>query len=286
MAFETFMDKSPLGEKFSPVSQYGLDIYCDGRWFGTLVCREGQHDQWIKIDPDNEHTYTVYFPIYSPLQLKTLILDGDPPKFPPEEYPDGPVLYSAPPFQKPGKIVVYGSSITQGANASRAGLSYSSRLGRVFDLEVVNLGFSGSGKGEHEISDLMASIDDVSMYILDWGCNIWDPKEVGLFEERYAYMIQKIRERYPKVPIIYVNTQTFQGEFNDLEMKKSFEYIRNTIQSNYKKDHEAGFPCAFVEGREIIGPDDFDCTVDGAHCNDWGFTKYVDALVPVMKKFL
>jgi hypothetical protein len=286
IAFETFRPKDPIRDRFSPLSQYGLDIYCDGRWWGCLICREGLQNQWIKGDPDKEHLYTIYFPTYTPLEIRTLILEGESPKFSKEEFPDGPILSAPPSFKNPGKIVVYGSSITQGANASRPGLAYPARIGRLFDCEVINLGFSGSGKGEHEISDMMASIPDVSLYIMDWGCNIWDPKDVCLIEERYKYMITRIRQFHPNVPIIYINTQTFQGEFTDPAMKKSFEFIRHTIRHNYEQDLTKNNPCAFIDGRDIIGPDDFDCTVDGAHCNDWGFTRYIDALKPVIKTFL
>jgi lysophospholipase L1-like esterase len=285
IAFETFRPKDPLRDRFSPLSQYGLDIYCDNRWYNSLICREGSQFQWINLDGENEHDYTIYFPTYSSLEIRTLALEGEVSRFPKSDYPDGPVLSSPSAFYIPGKIVVYGSSITQGANASRPGLAYPARIGRLMNAEVINLGFSGSGKGEHEISELLAAIPEVSLYILDWGCNIWAPHEVNLIKERYPYMIRQIRKFHPHVPIIYINTQTFFGEFSDPEMAKSFKIIRETIYANYEQDRTAGNPCAFIEGRDIIGPTDWDCTVDGAHCNDWGFTRYVEAIVPHIRKF-
>ena len=39
-------------------------------------------------------------------------------------------------------ILFYGTSITHGASASRAGMTHVAQLGRLFDREVINLGFS------------------------------------------------------------------------------------------------------------------------------------------------
>ena len=45
-------------------------------------------------------------------------------------------------------VLFYGSSITQGGCASRPGNAYTSMLCRKVDAEQINLGFSGSGRGE------------------------------------------------------------------------------------------------------------------------------------------
>ena len=57
-----------------------------------------------------------------------------------------------------GPVVVYGTSITQGANASRPGMAYTNILSRRLNVEFVNLGFSGSGRGEPEVAEVIAGI--------------------------------------------------------------------------------------------------------------------------------
>nr|MDO8113384.1 SGNH/GDSL hydrolase family protein [Candidatus Sigynarchaeota archaeon] len=282
IAFELNRPPEQSMTAFSQVGQYGIDFYRDGLWMGVLAIREGYQNIWIETDVNQVHEYAVYLPTYSPLEIRTLALEGDYPGVP----EDGPEMLPPSPYKVRGRIVVYGSSITQGAFASRVGLAYPARIGRAIDAEVVNLGMAGAGKGEHEVSDLLAKISGVSMYIMDWGANIADPKEVQLIRERYAYMIDKIRKQYPKVPIIYVNPQSLMMESLTPEPKHSFEIIRDTIQKNYENEKKAGKPCAFVEGRDFIRPGDWDCLIDGAHCNDLGFDRYVTALVPVIKQFL
>ena len=44
-------------------------------------------------------------------------------------------------------ILFYGTSITQGGCASRSGMSYQAILGRILNIDFVNLGFSGNGVG-------------------------------------------------------------------------------------------------------------------------------------------
>ena len=56
-------------------------------------------------------------------------------------------------------IVFYGSSFTQGLGASRPGMAFVNIVGRMLDVPVVNLGFSGGCLMELEMSDHLAAID-------------------------------------------------------------------------------------------------------------------------------
>ena len=56
-------------------------------------------------------------------------------------------------------IVVYGTSIVQGACASRPGMAWPSILGRKMNMQVINLGFNGSGRMESSVVDLLSEID-------------------------------------------------------------------------------------------------------------------------------
>ena len=64
-------------------------------------------------------------------------------------------------------IVVYGTSIAQGACSSRPGMSWINIVRRnLSDYPVVNLGFSGNGRLEPEVLALIAEID-AEMFVLD-----------------------------------------------------------------------------------------------------------------------
>ena len=63
-------------------------------------------------------------------------------------------------------IVVYGTSIAQGACASRPGMAWTAILSRKLKQPVINLGFSGAGKLEPEVVKLVTEID-ARAFILD-----------------------------------------------------------------------------------------------------------------------
>ena len=56
-------------------------------------------------------------------------------------------------------IVFYGSSITQGGCCSRPGNNYTTMICRALDVPQVNLGFSGSARGETAMAEAIAQID-------------------------------------------------------------------------------------------------------------------------------
>ncbi len=64
-------------------------------------------------------------------------------------------------------IVMYGTSILQGASASRPGMAATNIIGRRFDREVVNLGFSANAFLDKEIAELMSEVE-ASAYVLDF----------------------------------------------------------------------------------------------------------------------
>ena len=74
-------------------------------------------------------------------------------------------------FRKSKPIVFYGTSITQGASAMRPGMAYTSLIERHLNIETINLGFSGNGKLENELGEIMAKIG-ASCYVIDCGGNL------------------------------------------------------------------------------------------------------------------
>ena len=91
-------------------------------------------------------------------------------------------------------VVFYGSSTTHGLGASRPGMAFVNIVGRMLDVPVVNLGFSGGCLLELEMSDHLAAID-ASCYVLD--C-VGDTNATTDCES----FIRNLREKRPDVPIV------------------------------------------------------------------------------------
>jgi GDSL-like Lipase/Acylhydrolase family/N-terminus of Esterase_SGNH_hydro-type len=268
--------------EFSSIGQFSLDVYCDGAFWIYLEIPPERRFIWFETDGSNSHEYTIYFPLYSEVELFSLVVENPPDE---DNGRETEIYPSDEPFLD-GKIVVYGSSITQGAYASRPGMAYPARLGRKLAFEVVNLGFGGCGKGEPNVADKLAEIQDVSLYIMDWGCNLCALDEVHLIESRYPEMIQKLNAAHPEIPILFISPQTFILEFRDESFCKAFQLIRAVILETYENAKGKGINCLYLDGQELVGPGELDKTVDGVHCNDWGFTCYIDKIEPLARKLL
>ena len=175
-------------------------------------------------------------------------------------------------------VVFYGTSITHGGCCSRPGLSFVNRVGRDLDVPVVNLGFSGSGQGELEMSEHLAAID-ASCYVLD--C-VWN-MGVHLMNERYEKFVRNLRRLRPDVPIVL-------AEGCDVYCKTEFSRSimdRNTlVRPTYEKLLGEGWKNLHFLASEDQMCDDFEGTVDGCHPNDLGMADMARAFGAVVKKAL
>lgn len=166
--------------------------------------------------------------------------------------------------QKP--VVFYGTSITHGGCASRPGLSFVNILGRDLDVPVVNLGFSGSGMMEYEMSEHLLRID-ASCYVLDclWNMGsktLESKRKRGLVEENYEPFIRNLRAKRPGVPIIMAEAcDVFGGEPNVKDI-----YTKNL----YDKLIAEGWKDLYYLPKKDMYFSDGEGTVDGCHPNDWG----------------
>jgi len=126
--------------------QTGVDLYADGVYRGTAIA-----DKEAKPGKIYEHVYfsaqprqwreaTIYLSLYMPVKVIGIGVDHE------------ARFQKAASFAIPKPVVFYGTSITQGGCASRPGMSYQAIVGRMLNIDFVNLGFSGNGKGEPEVA--------------------------------------------------------------------------------------------------------------------------------------
>ena len=180
-------------------------------------------------------------------------------------------------------IVVYGTSITQGASASRPGMIWTTLLKRKFDYPVINLGFSGSAKMENIMFDALSEID-AKIYILDYlpNCGGLDNK---VFEERLRYGIKKLRER-SQAPIILVEGQAISDNSTFLHKKYQEQHIKDSIQyAFYQEMKSKGEKNMYYISRKDLNlsAEDF---IEGVHPNDLGMRKYADAYSNVLNQII
>ncbi len=139
------------------------------------------------------------------------------------------------PTRKEKAIVIYGTSIAQGACASRPGMSWAAILGRKMDRPVINLGFNGSGRLEPPVIDLLSELD-AKIYILDCMPNLttdsW--KFLGIkngeqLKKRVLDAVRKLRIKQPNTPILLADHAGFTDALIS-DSRKEAHYTANRIQ--------------------------------------------------------
>ena len=81
-------------------------------------------------------------------------------------------------------IVFYGSSITEGGCASRVTNAYPALLSKWLNADYINLGFSGSAKGEIPVAEFIAE-QSMSAFVYDYDHNAPNPEHLAATHEAF-----------------------------------------------------------------------------------------------------
>ena len=160
-------------------------------------------------------------------------------------------------------------------------MAQSSIIGRRLERPIINLGFSGNGKMEIEMAQLLAELDP-AVYILDCLPNV-DASETKV---RTAPLVRELRKAHPETPIILVEDRSYADSYWTPSRKDRNESSRRAYKLQYEKLLSEGVTgLTYVEGNQLLREDGED-TVDGSHPTDLGFMRYADILTPIIQKVL
>lgn len=192
--------------------------------------------------------------------------------------------FSPLPARNERSIVVYGTSIAQGACASRPGMAWTAQLSRAMELPLVNLGFSGSGRLEIPIIDLMTEID-AQIFILDCMPNLtpvaW--KRLGIendinFKERIFNAVTYLRSKRKSTPILLVEHAGYSDEYVSPASKNRFQKVNKLQYEVFLQLLDEGIKNLYYLTKDEIGLQ-MDDTVDGVHPTDLGMRHYAQAYI-------
>ncbi|WP_168120022.1 SGNH/GDSL hydrolase family protein [Paenibacillus sp. HB172176] len=260
--------------------QCGVDVYLGepGRQRFLSTARFDRQQQSYEVIlyelPQGESRHvTLNLPLYQ--GVKRIMIGID----------EGSSLEAPVPYASDKKVVIYGTSITQGGCASRPGMAYPNLLSRRIPLEFINLGFSGNGRGEPEVARTISEIEDPALFVLDYEANA---VSVELYEETLPAFIRILREAHPDVPILVVSKIKFAAEFckRDL-LEKRLGMKKIALRTIEQLEKEGARQLHFFDGEQLLGEEDFyECTVDGVHPTDLGFLRMADNLSPALRQLL
>jgi hypothetical protein len=272
----TVTNKSLAAANITAIASSGLDLYArtdTGKWRWLGIGQPTFPDTTAALVtgiPATEREFMVYLPLRNGI---TSLEFG---------VPKGSTIKPGPARAAGSKpIVFYGTSITHGIGASRPGMTHVAMLGRTFNREVINLGFSGNGRMEPEVVRFVGELDP-AVFVLDCLPNM-NAQQVS---ERIAPGVKLLREARPDTPILLVEDRNIQtgflvearrtaNEANHAALRESFAALKteNVAQVYY------------LEGANLLG-DDGEGTVDGSHPTDLGFTRQAAEFERVLRPIL
>ncbi len=278
-ALQIWADYKLTGERLSgsnmtAIGASGIDLYARdeaGKWRWVGVTRPEKKDVREAIITGLKpgfREYAAYLPLYNSVEKISL---GVPPeaKFEP----------LAPRSEKP--IVFYGTSITHGASASRPGMVHTAILGRRFDRPVINLGFSGNGRMDAAVGELLVKID-AAVYVIDCLPNMG----AADVRQKCIPLVKQLRAARPDTPIVLVedrrNTNSWILPARDKHHTDNHAALKESFAA-LKKDGVKGLH--YIAGDDLLGHDAEGAT-DGSHPNDMGFVRQADIFEPVLRQAL
>lgn len=193
--------------------------------------------------------FVVNFPQYERVRAVSLGIEPD------------AVLEAPTPYAITTPIVYYGSSITQGGVASHPGTCYQNWISRRLDCDYVNLGFSGSARGEQSIRDYLKTLP-MSAFVLDYDHNAPSAEHL---EQTHSAVYKAVRESHPDIPIVMISKPDYAFHGQDVER-------RCIIQRTWQNALAAGDDNVYyIDGYSLFEGEGRDnCTADGCHPNDLG----------------
>ena len=254
----------------------GIDLYAfdpNGHWkwapstrsFGDTIEYRFSTAMVSSEFPGRDYEYRLYLPLYNTVAWLAIGAPGN---------SSFQFMRLSP--EKP--IVVYGTSIAQGACASRPGMGWTALLQQQLDRPLINLGFSGSGKLEPSVIALMNEID-ARVYVLDCIPNL--TARAGItnleLENRILAAVKTLKEKRPNVPVLLVDhSGGADNGIIDTAALHDYENANKVLQHCFDKMKATGITGIYLLTNKEIGLSIYS-TVDGLHPNDVGMIEYAKA---------
>lgn len=168
-------------------------------------------------------------------------------------------------------ILAYGTSITHGAAASAAHLTWVAQTAWRLGTDILNLGVGGACLSEAAYGDFIAARDDWDLAILSLSVNMighgFTPEG---FRDRVRYLVDTISAAHPAKPVVCTSIYTYFGDWepnlqpNAKARPAEFRRVLREVvlELGRKSLH-------FVDGQSILS-DVSGLTVDMIHPSDLG----------------
>ena len=248
----------------------GVDLYTKfkGQWRYVTTARPTNtinEQKLIKNMTPEFREYKLFLPLYDGVTKLEVGIDSI-----------ASIKKATPATLKP--IVFYGTSITQGGCASRPGMAHTNIISRKLDVDCINFGFSGNGRMEAPIVELISEID-ARFYVIECLQNM-DEDQI---KKRVRPLVENIRKKHPLTPIVLVENMMYEMAFLDQTIESQLIRENAALKNEFDEILKSGIQNIFYIKDNQDNLVDNEGTVDGVHLTDLGFSRYADYLLENFK---
>lgn len=259
----------------SGVDMYATDVngrqrWCKGNYsFGDTI-NFTYKGLTYETDPQKGYEFQLFLPLYNTVKWMSIGVPAE------SSFRFLPVSQEQP-------IVIYGTSIAQGACTSRPGMAWTNIVNRKMEHPVINLAFSGNGKLEPELFDLLSEID-AKLYVIDCMPNLPGHPDCEVIYDRTLAGVKKLRTKN-QAPILLVEHSGYTNEFSSQSAKESYQVANVELRKAYDALLAEGVKDIYYLTKEEIGLC-MDAMVEGVHPNDLGMQQYADSYIKKIREIL
>ena len=185
-------------------------------------------------------------------------------------------VYNSFPFNEDKElpILVYGTSVSQGAWGNTVRSNYTSILSFESKREVLNLGFSGSAYLDKQMADYLAKIPS-HIFFIDPTLNLYSTEIIS--KTRVEYLIKEYRKYNKTTPIVVVSK--FHIDNTGSDEGTEGQWMKDVVTKLAKKDKNLYFLSRSELGAYTIAD-----WANDPHPNSQGMQKWADAYLKMIKK--
>lgn len=263
-----------LRDNMPIIMQRGLDLYIkkEGEWQYVQASRIScdpsvtSHEKRLaKFLPEGENEFILYLPCWCEVTSLKIGIDSN-----------ATIVGTPSPFRH--KVIVYGSSITHGAAASRPGLTYTSIMSRNLGIEFANFGFSGQCMMQPTFLEILKTCE-ADAFLFDTFSN----PSAKVIEARLPKFVEELVKAHPGKPLIFMQSAIPLDYCVD-SGKRAKRKLRFDTAAHIMKDLTKQYKDVyFLDVPNVIGKDG---SMDNTHPNDLGFQRFVKAYQPKIAKIL
>ncbi|MDD3726181.1 MAG: SGNH/GDSL hydrolase family protein [Candidatus Ratteibacteria bacterium] len=251
------------------------EVFCNGKVCGTFSCNPAGkiREDIFAIESIGENLWEIHFPWCAETIIDSIFIDKD-------------AHLLTVPENKGDTMLFYGSSITQGYNATRASGTWPYITSSLLGIELYNFGLGGAAFYEKEIAEFIASRTDWKYLTVEAGTNTSGGYETPeSYRKTLTIFLNIIKEKHPDAPILcFTSTYFIDHDEKGIKNNKGYlmedyrEVTREIIRTRMKDDDRI----FLAEGLDWIGSSKY--LSDSIHPDDEGMKRIGRGVADFWKK--